>query len=127
VPGSDLGHGAVVPEPRAAGHRTHPSTVWELVDEQRVSAGQQMDVQDMVDEIECLISRSFCPGDSYPDIPSGRPPSSGAARRRQMNFVRRNSVFDMDAMARGCRSTGCSGLIRAGAIVRVSVSGLGSK
>jgi hypothetical protein len=49
MPGSDLGHGAVVPELHAAGHRAHSSTVWELVDKQRVSAEQRMDVHDLFD------------------------------------------------------------------------------
>ena len=40
--------------------------------EQCVSAGQQMHVQDKVDEIERLLSRSFCWGDSYAGISAGR-------------------------------------------------------
>jgi hypothetical protein len=44
-----FGHGAVVPELHAAGHRAHSPTVWELVDKQRVSAEQRMDVHDLFD------------------------------------------------------------------------------
>jgi hypothetical protein len=81
-----------------------------------VSAGQRMDVHDMVDEIGCLISRSLCWGTVTPGSRSGRPPSSGAVRGRQMNSVRRSRVLEMDVRARGCRPTGCGSLIRGGAL-----------
>ena len=58
VPGSDVGHGAVVPELSAAGNRAHPSTAWELVDEQRVSAIQKMHIYDLVEKGPILRGRS---------------------------------------------------------------------
>lgn len=98
------------------GGRLHRREVPATVEVGPVSAGQRMDVHDMVDEIGCLISRSLCWETVTPGSRSGRPPSSGEVRGRQMNSVRRSRVLEMDVRARGCRPTGCGSLIRGGAL-----------
>ena len=80
----------------------------------------------MVEEIERLISRGRSAGGTVTPASRGMPPSSGAARGRQMTPVRPSRVLEMDARACGCRPTGCGSLIRGGAIVRVSASRMGS-
>ena len=84
-----------MPRLRAAGQRDPSSTVWELVDE-RASAGQRRDVHNIVDEIERLISRSFCLETVIPASRSVTPPSPGAARGRPMNSVRRSRVLEIE-------------------------------
>jgi hypothetical protein len=81
------------------GGRLHRREVPATVEVGPVSAGQRMDVHDMVDEIGCLISRSLCWGTITPGPRSSRPPSSGAVRWRQMNSVRRSRVLEMDVRA----------------------------
>jgi hypothetical protein len=53
-----------------------PSTVWELVDAQGVSATQQMCVHDPVEEIERLIVRGGSAGRQLLPAPTGSPWSS---------------------------------------------------
>ena len=53
------------------GGRLHRREVPATVEVGPVSAGQRMDVRDMVDEIGCLISRSLC-GGQYPGAPVGQ-------------------------------------------------------
>jgi hypothetical protein len=59
-----------------AGNRAHPSTAWELVDEQRVSAVQKMHVYDLVEKMRVPSCEVVLLEDSYLQLPLRSPPSS---------------------------------------------------
>jgi len=102
--------GRAPPSPRSARHgRSRTSVSWTA--DGRPRHGRR----DWVPDLEVALLR-----DSYPGPRSGRPPSSGAVRGRQMNSVRRSRVLEMDVWARGCRPTGCGSLIRGGALCESS-------
>ena len=86
-----------------------------------VSAGQRMGVHDVVDE----ISRSLCWRQS-PRRPVGQAAEFWSSSRAADELPPAQPCLEKDVRARGCRPTGCSSLIREGAIVRLSASGLGS-
>ncbi|MBT2368933.1 alpha/beta hydrolase [Streptomyces sp. ISL-10] len=63
----------VVPELRAAGHGAHPVTLSGLAEKQRVRAGRQTHVQDIVGEVEGLdLHDVVLVGHSYASIPVGQ-------------------------------------------------------
>jgi hypothetical protein len=108
------------------GGRLHRREVPATVEVGPVSAGQQMDVHDMVDEIGCLISRSLCWGTVTPGVPVGQ----------AAEFWNSSRAADELRPAQPCFGNGREGtrlptnrmrqLDPGRSVVRVSASGLGS-
>lgn len=79
---------AVVPHLRAAGQGVHPLTLSGLAEKQRVPAGQQTHVQDIVDAVERLGLRDVVlVGHSYSGIPVGQAAERIGDRLTRVVFV----------------------------------------
>jgi hypothetical protein len=74
-----------------------------------VSPGQQMHVQDMVDETERLILRVVLLEDSYPGVPVWQATEFWSGSRAADEL---RAAMKMDARGRGCRPIGCGSLVR---------------
>lgn len=91
VAGARLGAWAwdeVLPYLRAAGHGVYPVTLSGLADKQGVPAGQQIHVQDIVDEVEHHDLRDVVlVGHSYSGIPAGQAAERIGDRLARVVFV----------------------------------------
>ncbi|TJZ54653.1 alpha/beta hydrolase [Streptomyces piniterrae] len=103
VAGARLGAWAwdeVVPYLRAAGHGVHPVTLSGLADKRGVPAGQQIHVQDIVDEVERKDLRDVVlVGHSYSGIPVGQAAERIGDRLARVVFVDSSVPTDGESFA----------------------------
>ncbi|MGW7256735.1 alpha/beta fold hydrolase [Streptomyces sp. NPDC054834] len=92
----------VAVELRAAGHEVHALTLSGLAEKKDLPAGQQIHVQDIVDEVERLDLRDVVlVGHSYSGVPVGQAAERIGERLRRVVFVDSNVPADGESFLGG--------------------------